>query len=105
MPSCPIARITRVLEGVRAALGAHERECGDRILAVALNPDDHHELVIAELWGLPVLAWDHVPEGAFRLLCEGFCVLVPQVDTYEELIERWTYHLDRPAPASGPVAA
>ena len=105
MPSCPIARVTRVLEGVRDALDAHARECGDRVLGVALHPDDHDELSIAEMWGLPVLAWEEVPEGTLRLLCEARGVLIPQVDTCQELLDRWNYHLERPASPQDPLAA
>jgi hypothetical protein len=49
MPSCPIARVARVIEGVRDALDAHARDCGDLVLGVALHPDDHGELLVAEL--------------------------------------------------------
>ena len=97
MSSCPIARITRILDGATEAFDAHERECGDRVVGVALHPDDHAELSIAELWGLPVLAWDVIPKGTFRLLCEALGVLIPQLDTFEELLDHWTYQLERPA--------
>ena len=105
MPSCPIARVTRVLEGVRDALDAHARECGDRVLGVALHPDDHDELSIAEMWGLPVLAWEEVPEATVRLLCESGGVLIPEVDTCQELLDRWNYHLERPASSEDSLAA
>lgn len=82
--------------GAREAFDAHARDCGDRVVGVALHPDDHDTLSIAELWGLPVLAYDDVPAGTLRLLCEAEGVLIPQVYTFEEVLERWTYHLERP---------
>jgi hypothetical protein len=105
MSSCPIARVARVLEGVRDALDAHARDCGDRVLGVAVHPEDHGELLVAELWGLPVLAWEDVAQGRFRLLCEAQCVLIPQVDTCEELLDRWNYHLERSASSDDSLAA
>jgi hypothetical protein len=95
MVGCSIARVTRVVEGVRQALSAHARDCGDRVLGIALHPNDHEELCIAELWGLPVLGWDDMPEGKVRVLCERAGVLIPDVETFEELLDRWTYHLGR----------
>jgi hypothetical protein len=105
MPSCPIARVTRVLEGVRDALDAHTRESGDRVLGVALHPEDHDELSVAEMWGLPVLACEEVPKGTLRLLCEARGVLIPQVDTCQELLGRWNHHLERPAASQDSLAA
>ena len=105
MVSCPIARVTRVVEGVRDALAAHARDCGDRVLGVALHPEDHGELSIAEMWGLPVLAWDDVPPGTLRLMGEAKCVLIPEVDTCQELLDRWSYHLERPASSGDSLAA
>lgn len=105
MPSCPIARVTRVVQGVRDALDAHARECGDRVLGVALHPDDHDGLSIAEMWGLPVLAWEEVPRDTVRLLCEAGGVLIPEIDTCEELLDRWNYHLERPASSQDPLTA
>lgn len=78
---------------------SHAANCGDRVLGIALSPDDHRELQIVELWGLPVLAWDEVPAGRYRLLCEATVVLIPDVDTVQELFDRWTYDLPRPMPA------
>jgi hypothetical protein len=105
MPSCPIARVTRVLGGVRDALDSHARECGDHVLGVALHPEDHGELSIAEMWGLPVLAWEDVPQGTARLLCEARGLLIPQVDTCQELLDRWNYHLERGVSSEDPLAA
>jgi hypothetical protein len=96
---CPIERVTRILGGVHAALEDHNRDCGDRIVGIALHPDDHERLSIVELWGLPVLAWDLVEPGRLRLLCDATGTLIPPVDTYEDLIERWSYHLEVPPPA------
>jgi hypothetical protein len=87
-------RLARVLEGFRGALREHDRECEDVVRGIALNPENHAELKLAELWGIPVLAWDDVAAEQFRLLCDGHGVLIPRVETAEELLERWTYHLD-----------
>ena len=97
MASCPIARTTRILLGADEAFEAHAQDCGDRVVAIALSPADHDHLLIAEMWGLPVLAWDDVPDGTLRLLCEAEGVLIPQVHTFEDVLDRWTYHLQRPA--------
>jgi len=83
----------------RDALDTHARDCGDRVLGVALHPEDHAELLIVELWGLPVLAWQEVTKGKLRLLCEAHEVLIPPVDTCEELLDRWQHHLERPVPS------
>lgn len=83
-----------MLEGIRDALREHDIACGDVVRGIALDPNDHSELGLAELWGIPALAWDDVPAGQFRLLCDAQGLLIPQVETVEELLERWTYHLD-----------
>lgn len=87
-------RLARVLEGIRAAVCDHDASCGDPVRGVALSPAEHELLGLAEVWGIPVLAWDDVAAGQFRLLCDRHGVLIPQVDTVDELLERWTYHLD-----------
>lgn len=100
MTSCPTARITRVINGLRDAFEAHARDCGDRVLGVALHPGDHDDLSIVELWGLPVLAWEEVDVGRVMLLCESTGVLIPPIDTGQDLIDRWRYQLERPLPAA-----
>jgi hypothetical protein len=87
-------RLARVTEGIRDALREHDGECGDGVRGIALNPADYAELGLAELWGIPVLAWADVTAGQFRVLCDRQGVLIPQVETVDELLERWTYHLD-----------
>jgi hypothetical protein len=104
MPSCSIARVGRVLDGIRGVLDDHARDCGDRVVGVSLHPADHAELSIAEVWGLPVLAWEDVPQGKIRLLCDAQVVLIPRIDTCQDLLDRWRYHLERPLP-SDPMAA
>lgn len=44
----------------------HDRTCGDRVTAVALDPSDHEELKLVEVWGLPVLAWTNMDKGLLR---------------------------------------
>jgi hypothetical protein len=103
MTSCPSRRAVKILEGVRADIERHGVDCGDRVLAVALSPSDHEELCIAEVWGLPVLAWGEVDQGRYRLLCEANGVLIPNVDTVDELLDRWAYDL-QPAGAQASAA-
>lgn len=98
MSSCPIARVTRNLVAIGAALDQHREDCGDRVLGIALNPVDHRELAVAEIWGLPVLAWDDVGAGDFRVLCEANGSLIPQLETFEDLLDYWTYRLQPPPP-------
>lgn len=83
--------------GLRADMAEHDRDCGDRVTAIALSPADHEALCIAEIWGLPVLAWNEMQEGRYRLLCEATGMLIPNVNTVEELLDRWAYALERPA--------
>jgi hypothetical protein len=104
MTSCSIAQVVLALDSARTALEEHARDCGDRVVGVALDPGTHAELLIVEFWGLPVLAWKEVTPGKLWLLCDAQCVLIPPVDTWEELLDRWQYHLQGPA-ADGPLAA
>lgn len=78
-------------------MAKHDHDCGDRVTAIALSPGDHAALCIAEIWGLPVLAWSEVSDGRYRLLCEATGMLIPNVNTVEELLDRWAYALERPA--------
>lgn len=103
MSPCSIARVVRALDSGRAALDEHARGCGDRVVGVALHPVVHAELSIVELWGLPVLAWEEVTPGQLRLLCDAQGVLVPPVDTCQELLDRWQYHLEGPVADGAPV--
>lgn len=87
-------RLVRVVEGIGAALHEHKDQCDDAVRGVALSPQDHARLNLAEVWGIPVLEWEDVAEGQLRLLCDRQGVLIPRVETVNELLERWTYHLD-----------
>ncbi len=64
---CPTERVARIITQVRSSLDEHAATCGDRVLAFALHPTDHETLRIAELWGLPVLAWADVKPGRYTL--------------------------------------
>lgn len=97
MMSCPSPRAVKILVGLRADIEKHAQACGDRVLAIALSPSDHRQLSIAEIWGLPVLAWAEVDDGKYRLMCEAEGLLIPNVDTVDELLDRWAYDLQRPA--------
>lgn len=90
-----VCRIVRVLEGLREGFLAHADGCGDRVTGVALHPQDHEELGLFEVWGLPVLAWTEVTAGRYELLCEAKGVLIPRIDTFEELADHWTFALQR----------
>lgn len=98
---CPSVnpRVIPIIEGLRKNLDSHALRCGDRILAIALSPEDFDDLQIAELWGIPVLAWDEVPRGRHRLLCEADGILVRNFETFEELAEMWEYDLQPPSHA------
>jgi hypothetical protein len=102
---CPIARITRVIAGFADAFDVHARECGDRVVGVALNATDHDELALVELWGLPVLATAEVEQGNSKLLCEAEGVLIPPIETGQDLVDHWRYQLERPLPAEDRLAA
>jgi hypothetical protein len=86
-----------MLTAVESNFRDHERDCGDHVVGIALHPQDWEELCVAEIWGLPVLACDDIEAGRLELLCESNGTLIPQVDTFEELRDRWTYHLEAPA--------
>ncbi len=96
MNSCPVARVCRILTQARVDFDSHAATCGDRVLAVGFHPADFDELLIAELWGLPVLAFADVRLGALLLLCEAWAVVIPQIDTYADVVDQWTNHLQRP---------
>lgn len=96
MTFSPRVRATKIIEGVRKDLVAHADTCGDRVLGLALSPADHAQLQLAELWGLPVLAWTEVEDGRYRLLCEAVGTLIPQLDTADELLDYWACHLQPP---------
>lgn len=104
MASCPIARVTRIIDQMPAAFDVHAADCGDRVLGVAVHPDDFDELSIVELWGLPVLAWDEVSRGTLHLLCEAEGYLVPPVETVEDLLNYCAFQL-RPPAQEDPAAA
>src|SRR4051794_13236210 len=97
VPSCPVHRVVKILVGLRADIRTHAVKCGDRVTGIALNPEDHRELCIAEIWGLPVLACSDVEAGRYVLICEANGILIPNVDTVDDLLDRWGYHL-QPAP-------
>jgi hypothetical protein len=96
---CPSVnpRAIPIIEGLRKNLDDHAARCGDRILAIALSPEDYADLQLAELWGIPVLSWEEVPRRRHRLLCEADGVLVRNVETFEELAEMWEYDLQPPS--------
>lgn len=65
-------------------------------MAIALSEADFESLEIAEIWGLPVLAWSEVEPGRVKLLCQRESRLVPPHETVEDLIEAWDYRLQSP---------
>jgi len=92
-----------IIEGLQANLDDHAERCGDRVTGIALSPTDHEELGIAEFCGIPVLSWEDVPEGRHRLLCEADGVLIPSIETFEELADRWRYDLQPPSETALPA--
>jgi hypothetical protein len=58
------------------------------VVDVALNPDAHDALSMVEVWGLPVLAWEQIELGSVRLLREADVVLIPPVETGQDLLDR-----------------
>ena len=78
-------RVAKLLVHGHEVLDQHARDCGDRVLAFALNPVDHDALAIVELWGIPVLGWEVVDQGRIRLVCEADSVLIPPFDTVGDI--------------------
>ena len=64
--------------------------------AVAVSNVDFDELMIVDIWGLPVLAWDKVEPGKVRLLCEAVGTVVAPHDTVDDLEDIWHYRLQPP---------
>jgi hypothetical protein len=82
-----------MLTSCREVLDLHAGDCGGRVLALLLHPEDQDALAIVELWGIPVLGGDDVEKGRMALLCESAgVVLIPPFDSVEDLLDRWTYH-------------
>lgn len=77
-----------------SALDEHEADCSGHVVGFALDPSDHDRVGMAELWSLPVLAWNDVGAGDCRLICDRYGVLVPQVESLDDLLDIWR---DRPA--------
>jgi hypothetical protein len=92
MSSCPIGRVARSISLLREILDAHASQCGDRVLAFVLHLEHHETLSLVEMWGIPVLGSEAVEMGRVKLVCESNAVLIPPVDTFEDLLDRWTHH-------------
>jgi hypothetical protein len=91
--------VVKVVAGISCSLDEHARGCCEWVSAIALHPSDYKRLGIVEVWGLPVLAWDHVTLGCLQILCDAQGVLVPQYDTAEEVLAHAEHQLRRPAPS------
>lgn len=89
--------VVKVLGGIRDALDDHARGCCEWVSGIALHPNDFQRLRMAEVWGLSVLAWDHVVSGRLRILCDGHGVLTPEYENVEDVLEHWEHGLRRPA--------
>jgi hypothetical protein len=94
-----IATAITVIEGIRTSLDQHDTECCKRVSGIVLSEFDHERLRIAELWAIPVLASDSVPDGRVRVLCERFGILMPSFETFEDVEAHWASH----TPAWGEV--
>jgi hypothetical protein len=91
-----LQRIVRILGGLRGCFDDHASRCDHRVVAIALSDSDWEELQIAEIWGLPVLAWEDVQPGRVQLLCEANCMLIPPYDNLADLQDVWNYRLQPP---------
>ena len=97
MASGRLERIVRILGGLEDSFAHHAESCRDRVVGIALSDRDWDELGIAEIWGLPVLAWDELDVGRVKLLCEANGSLIPPHDTVEDLQDIWKHRLRVPA--------
>ena len=96
MARARLMRTIRVLDGLTTSFALHAETCGDWVTAIALSETDFETLEIAEIWGLPVLAWSEVGPGRVKLLCQRESRLVPPHETVEDLIEAWDFRLQPP---------
>jgi hypothetical protein len=82
-----------MLTRCREVLDVHAGDCGGRVVAFLLHPEDQDGLAVVELWGIPVLGGDGVDKGRMGLLCEATgVVLIPPFDSVGDLLDRWKYH-------------
>jgi hypothetical protein len=91
-----VARIGRLIVRAREILEAHQEECGDYVLGFAVHPEYLDALGVVELWGLRVFAWDELEAGRIKVLCESDGVLIPEMQTAQELLDSWAFDLRRP---------
>lgn len=61
----------RRMESIRAALDDHNAECCRPARAILLHPEDHAELNLLELWGVPVMSDERCRLGFLRVDCEA----------------------------------
>lgn len=66
-------------------------------MGIALSNEDWDALQVAEIWGVPVLAWDEVGGGRVQLLCEAHGCLIPPHDTVQDILDHCNYRLRPPA--------
>jgi hypothetical protein len=59
------------MASIRAALDHHNSECAQPAHAILLHPDDHAELGLPRLWGLPAVADERCRPGFLRIDCSG----------------------------------
>lgn len=58
------------LERIREAIDWHDGGgCPGEIIEIRFHPHDFEKLDVETLWGIPVVAKDHVQIGFFRLKC------------------------------------
>ncbi len=91
-----LQRLTRILEDLGSQLAEHAGRCGDRVVGIAISDEDWTELEVAEIWGVPVLAWDEVSPGRLQLLCEAQGYLIPPHDTVQDVLDHCNYRLRPP---------
>lgn len=87
--------VAKFVDRARGVLEIHSRACGDRAVGIVLHPDDYARLLVAETWDLPVLSSEHMQRGRLQLLCEARGVLIPEIHTFEDVLEQWQYRAPR----------
>jgi hypothetical protein len=59
------------IKTIRAAVEDHNKTCKIPARAILLNPVEHEQLGIIDVWGIPVCADERQRRGFFRVDCEG----------------------------------
>ncbi len=95
MKLCRIARLAKIIEGLRGNLDEHGGRCGDRVVGFAFSVADVEELGLCEIWGLKVFACGDVAEGRVTVLCDACGSLIPEFATVDDVVSMSLEHPDR----------